>query len=110
MKGQNLNLNIIRIFAAWMVLSVHITQRAGMDFSVGAYGVQLFFIMSGYLAFYSLANKKYSAIEYYKKRAVRILPTYWFCLILLYVQDIVGGYSINYLYKKFLQANVVQGF
>ncbi|RKI92757.1 acyltransferase [Parablautia intestinalis] len=80
-----------------MVLSVHVTQRTGIDFSVGAYGVQLFFILSGYLAFYSFANKNYSAIEYYKKRAVRILPTYWFCLILVYLQDIVWGIFINKL-------------
>lgn len=97
MKEKNLNLNLIRLFAAWMVLSVHITQRTGMDFSVGAYGVQLFFILSGYLAFYSFTNNNYSTIEYYKNRAVRILPTYWFCLILLYFQDVFWGIFYNKL-------------
>lgn len=90
MKQQSFNLNLIRIFAAWMVLSVHIAGMSGIDFGVGAKGVPLFFIMSGYLAFCSLERNS-SPAEYYKKRAVRILPIYWFCLILLYCEDIVLG-------------------
>lgn len=90
MKQQRFNLNFIRIFAAWMVLSVHIAGMSGIDFGVGAKGVPLFFIMSGYLAFCSLERNS-SPAEYYKKRAVRILPIYWFCLILLYCEDIVLG-------------------
>lgn len=91
MKERNLNLNLIRIFAAGMVLAEHITQTLGIEFEAGAYGVQLFFIMSGYLAFYSMANKRYSVMEYYKNRAVRILPTYWSCLIILYIYDMLEG-------------------
>lgn len=91
MKERNLNLNLIRIFAAYMVLSEHITQTLGISFEAGAYGVQLFFIMSGYLAFYSMTNKRYSTIEYYENRAVRILPTYWICLIILYLYDVLEG-------------------
>lgn len=50
----------------------------------------VFFVLSGYLTFVSLSRKD-SAIEYYKKRIVRILPTYWICLILVYVGDILLG-------------------
>lgn len=90
---KNINLDIIRIFAAWMVLSVHIGQYLGVDFSVGAKGVQLFFVLSGYLAFASL-EKNASIVSYYKKRAVRIIPIYWICLIIIYMEDIVlGTYS-----------------
>lgn len=91
MEEKNLNLNLVRIFAALMVLSVHIFQNAGVQFKAGSYGVQLFFIMSGYLAFSSMTKKNYSVAEYYKNRAVRILPTYWSCLILLYLYDILRG-------------------
>ena len=89
-KKTNLNLNLIRIFAAWMVLSVHIANRLDIDFSVGAKGVQLFFMLSGYLAFCSLANQS-SPGAYYKKRIVRILPTYWLSLMLLYCRDFLFG-------------------
>ena len=47
--NRNINIDILRIVAALMVLFVHIGFREGVDFSVGAYGVQLFFILSGYL-------------------------------------------------------------
>ncbi len=87
MKERNLNLDIVRIIAAFMVLSVHIGQSIGKDFGVGAMGVQLFFILSGYLSFATIKNK--SPLEYYKSRLIRIIPTYYFCLILLYLKDIV---------------------
>ena len=90
MYEKNLNLDILRIFSAFMVLSVHIGQYAGIDFSVGAKGVQLFFIMSGYLAFLSL-DKDPSPIHYYRKRIIRIVPAYWFCLILICIEDILLG-------------------
>ncbi|MBE5837172.1 acyltransferase family protein [Butyrivibrio sp.] len=87
MTKRNINLDIVRILAAFMVLSVHIGQHIGKDFGVGAKGVQLFFVLSGYLAFSSVQNK--TVLQYYKSRLIRILPTYYFCLILIYLEDIV---------------------
>lgn len=43
-KERNSNLDIVRTFSAFLVLSVHVGQYAGFDFGVGAKGVQLFFI------------------------------------------------------------------
>lgn len=83
MESRNINLDIMRIFAAFLVLSIHIS---GFDF--GAKGVQLFFVLCGYLAFESL-SKNGSCKIYYKKRLQRILPTYYVCLLLLYMEDIV---------------------
>ncbi|WP_027218040.1 acyltransferase family protein [Butyrivibrio fibrisolvens] len=87
MKPRNINLDLMRIIASFMVLSVHVGQHIGENFDVGAKGVQLFFILSGFLAFASLDSEA-SAIHYYKKRLIRILPTYYFCLILVYLEDI----------------------
>lgn len=84
---RNINLDLIRVFAAFMVLSVHIGQYTGREFVVGAKGVQLFFVISGYLAFASMSNKSVS--QYYKSRVLRILPTYYFCIALVYFADIV---------------------
>lgn len=86
-KQRNINLDLIRIIAAFMVLSVHIGQHIGENYDVGAKGVLLFFILSGYLAFMTL-DRSYSTIDYYRNRLIRILPTYYFCLILLYLEDI----------------------
>lgn len=85
---RNSNLDLIRIFSALMVLSVHIGQQAGFSFAIGAKGVQLFFILSGYLSMASLdRNSKY--ISYYKNRLQRILPTYYICLALLYLEALL---------------------
>lgn len=43
MMSKNVNIDIVRTFATLLVLSVHICQVAGFDFSVGAKGVQCFF-------------------------------------------------------------------
>ena len=88
--NRNTNLDIVRFFAAFMVLSVHIGQNAGIDMSVGAKGVQTFFVLSGFCIFRSLDNE-ISLKTYYAKRVVRILPTYWICLLILYIEAIISG-------------------
>ena len=94
---RNINLDLIRVFADFMVLSVHIGQYTGREFVVGAKGVQLFFVISGYLAFASMSNKSVS--QYYKSRVLRILPTYYFCIILNFLITILIVYIfINFLY------------
>ena len=101
MKQRNINLDVVRIFAAFMVLSVHIGQHIGKDFGIGEKGVQLFFILSGYLAFASL-HKTESAVMYYRKRLIRILPTYYFCLLLVYLKDIVIAIQDGTIHEVFV--------
>lgn len=86
-NNWNSNLDIVRVFSAILVLSIHIGQYTRFEFNVGATGVQLFFILSGYLGFVSL-EKEYTK-EYYKKRLFRILPTYYICLTILYVYNLI---------------------
>lgn len=86
-SDRNTNLDLVRILAAFMVLSVHIGQMSGHNWGVGARGVELFFVLGGYLGFASL-DRDSRPLEYYKKRLVRILPVYWICLVLIYLEDI----------------------
>lgn len=74
-----------------MVLIVHIGQMIpGLNkyTSIGSNGVQLFFVLSGYLTFKSLENSDTSLI-FYKKRIVHIIPVYYSGLILLYIVDFI---------------------
>lgn len=87
MNQRNINLDIVRIFSALLVLSVHISLYANFEFGLGQKGVLLFFILSGYLAVSSL-DKDGSIFQYYKNRAIRILPTYYFCLLIIYISDL----------------------
>lgn len=85
-------LDLLRVLAAAMVLAVHTGQLAGVDSvtRTGAYGVQLFFILSGYLSEASLARSA-APLPYYKRRAARILPVYWLLLAVRFVFDTVRG-------------------
>lgn len=82
-------LDLLRILATAMVLTVHTGQTAGLDSAtcLGANGVLLFFIMSGYLAENGL-QKAPGALGYYKRRAARILPLYWLVLAVRWMYDL----------------------
>ena len=77
-----------------MVLSVHI--RGNLNgvpdiinrvFGLGAYGVALYFLISGFFGYPSV--KKSSDIKDYAfKRAIRILPTYYVSLLLTFILDV----------------------
>ncbi len=100
MKQRSINLDLVRIIAAFMVLTLHIGQHVGVTFEAGPKGVQLFFLLSGYLTFASL-EKTDSVVSYYKNRLIRILPTYYFCLILVYLEDIAIAIHDGTLHEVF---------
>ena len=53
---------------------------------LGRYGVELFFVISGYLVCFSL-SKNSSVLQFYKKRAIRILPLYYFCVLYYFITE-----------------------
>ncbi|MFV7444392.1 acyltransferase family protein [Acinetobacter pittii] len=60
------------------VTSIDHTLFAGIT-SYGHFGVQFFFIISGYVIFYSLKHK--GATSFLKSRLKRLYPTYWFAVL-----------------------------
>lgn len=88
-QSRNRSIQILRVVSCLMVFSVHFGQRVGLGgmarklTDVGARGVQLFFLISGFLAAFSFAGKKSVDVkQYYIKRAIAILPLYY--LVILY--------------------------
>lgn len=83
-----LNLQYLRAFAAINVVLFHIIGTATAYgykpnfFSYlegwGSNGVDIFFVISGFVMYYIQYHKKRSSIEFFKLRLVRILPMYWF--------------------------------
>lgn len=88
--GHNYGLDYIRIFAMLSVLWVRLTVYINVSDSVrpfftwGANGVYIFFAMSGFLAAKSFQNNV-STEEYYIKRGIRILPSYYVGIILMMI-------------------------
>ncbi len=53
--------------------------------NMGKYGVQLFFLISGYILCYVLNRTKYSLSEFFAKRFFRLAPLYYLVIILCFL-------------------------
>jgi peptidoglycan/LPS O-acetylase OafA/YrhL len=93
MKSRLEVLDSLRGIAALGVVLHHFTINYGikygfgntqlsaewMDISIGRYGVELFFIISGFVISLTLEKGK-NITEFTISRFSRLFPTYWFCL------------------------------
>ena len=59
------------------------------EFSGGVVSVRLFYIISGFLITFVLTQKYSSVKSFYKSRALRLLPTYYFILFLSIATSII---------------------
>ena len=73
-------LQIIRLFAASMIILYHTDLIGGR----GYFGVQIFFVISGFLAFHS-TRRPVSAGRYLLRRCIRLLPLYWIFTVLTFL-------------------------
>jgi len=86
-------LDCLRGIAVLSVVIYHYTHRyqelvdekftPWIDFRFGNFGVELFFIVSGFVIFLSVQNVG-SHWEFLYKRFTRLFPTYWFCMCLTF--------------------------
>lgn len=67
----------LRAAAALAVLLHHAFERLGIRFAVGAAGVDVFFVISGFIILLSLSGRPMSAGAFLWNRAARIVPLYW---------------------------------
>jgi len=102
-------LDALRGLAALMVVFFHFTMgraQANLGFKVGTTGVDLFFIISGFVIYMSIGKVK-TSLDFVINRVSRLYPTYWTCVSFTFVliavnsmfKNIGWGYSdiIGYL-------------
>jgi peptidoglycan/LPS O-acetylase OafA/YrhL len=71
-----LNLHLLRAIAALAVVYFHSTSEAGLNLpvSIGSHGVDVFFVISGFIVAYIAAR---SPDRFLIRRVIRIVPFYW---------------------------------
>ena len=109
---KDITILLFRVTACIMVLLTHVRAVVPMNaianyVDFGGFGVGVFFIISGYLAFNStdLANGR--VLNYYKKRTLRILPLFYVVILIWGIlrsfvfgdmpEDPAGLYWLNYI-------------
>ena len=95
----NIVLDYLRIAAMLGVLLIHFSAYfpvPGLSAvaKYGKYGVQVFFVISAYLGCSFFSSGRADTLKYYKRRALRILPTYYAAIIvaIVYVECVLGGF------------------
>jgi peptidoglycan/LPS O-acetylase OafA/YrhL len=97
-------IDALRGFAAIAVLLYHYSHRLHIkynlsivsdqiNFPLGHYGVELFFIISGFVIFMSV-NEKTKPLTFLLKRALRLFPTYWFSMLTTLIVVFFAGNDI----------------
>lgn len=95
-NDRNNSVKIIRVVSCLMILLTHFGSFLfpiaflSTFFTYCAEGVRAFFILSGYLMCFSKDLRDGRIIGYYKKRLRRILPFYYFIIIIFVILGIVN--------------------
>jgi len=120
-KNRLLELDALRGIAALAVVLYHYTQRfselypdlqsEGIRFLYGNLGVQLFFLLSGFVIFLTLKTTS-SPVDFIKRRAVRLYPSYIMCVILTYLCVVAFGLEGREVTFKeaILNLTLIEGF
>lgn len=91
------SIQFLRGIAAIMVVLSHIAMKGSQYdidslqwFKIGGSGVDLFFIISGFIMCYTTHDKNISTTKFLRNRIERIIPLYWllslFALIVFFIQ------------------------
>ena len=102
-----LNLQILRAFAALSVVLFHtIGTSSSYGFDTrwisylegwGASGVDVFFVISGFVMLYTQLDNKRSVKDFLVSRAIRIIPIYWLLTIIIAVVYLVAPFAFREL-------------
>lgn len=73
----------LRALAALSVALFHACQWSQIDFSIGAAGVDLFFVISGFVMWTVTAGRDVTPAAFLRRRLIRVAPLYWMVTLAL---------------------------
>jgi len=91
-----------------------------MNFPIGRYGPEVFFILSGFTIIYTIKKQNLNFKKFISKRILRLYPTYWLCTTITFLaisliglpgrEVTFGQFLINLTMLQFgLKINAVDG-
>lgn len=83
--GKLVGIQYLRGFAAIAVLLYHVGDQYKIPFEIGAAGVDIFFVISGFIIWSTTSSSDVSMPDYFWKRFTRVFPLYWIVLSVTFV-------------------------
>ncbi|MCO5063627.1 MAG: acyltransferase [Rhizobiaceae bacterium] len=84
------SIQYLRAFAALAVVVFHAAERTGLHFVIGAAGVHVFFVISGFIMAAISADRPASPKDFFRNRLLRIAPAYWAATLAMLLGGAVG--------------------
>ncbi len=114
MKIQSLQ--VLRALAAWLVVYHHYmqvfhsfnsTSSIGEFFSSrGGFGVDLFFVLSGFMMYLAASRPSTDGWSFFIKRLFRVFPTYWFFTFVIIIA--VALIPSAFIYNQYTAYTLIQ--
>ena len=82
-SARLLSIQYLRGFAALSVVIFHACQWSGVDFDIGAGGVDVFFVISGLVIWIVTSRQPQTASAFLRHRVWRVAPLYWAITLVL---------------------------
>lgn len=80
----------LRAVAALAVVVFHAAERSGQHFAVGMAGVDIFFVISGFVMWVLASTRPVSTGVFYRDRLLRVAPLYWIVTLIMAVGALAG--------------------
>ncbi|MGG6892836.1 MULTISPECIES: acyltransferase family protein [Rhizobium] len=80
----------LRAFAALAVVLFHAAERSGGHFRIGAAGVDIFFVISGFIMWTMSERRPVTPLQFVLDRLQRIAPSYWIVTAIMIGGAVVG--------------------
>lgn len=80
----------LRAFAALAVVIFHAAERSGAEFKIGAAGVDVFFVISGFIMWVMSDRRPVTPLRFIADRLQRIAPSYWIVTGIMILGAIAG--------------------
>lgn len=82
----------LRAIAAVGVVIFHATERSGGHFVIGAAGVDVFFVVSGFIMWTISQRRPVPPLHFFGDRLRRIVPAYWLATAAMVLGGLIGAF------------------